>query len=333
MIPKKSVYSGGSGIGLALTKQLVELHNGEISVQSKLNEGTTFTVILPITGNNEMSVETSVKDWFDTETKADESPLPIEERRSMDVLLVVEDSYDMRMYIRNTLVEQFKIILAKDGKEGLDKAIEHIPDLIISDIMMPSMDGIAMTKTLRNDERTSHIPIVLLTSLQSEAQVIEGYQLGVEDYITKPFSVAILRARIQNILHSRKKVWEKYRQSSDIEEYREKMAEDPKKQAFVSKINEVILMHIAETDFSVDVLANNLNMSVNQLSRKVKALMNTTPYNVIVQVRMTHAAKLLKESDKNISEVAFAVGYHELSNFSRAFKNYFHKSPREYMRG
>lgn len=331
---QKSVYSGGSGIGLALTKQLVELHKGEISVKSQLNEGTTFTVILPIIGNNEMIIKTSAEELFGVETKTDdEQPSPADERRGLDVVLVVEDNYDMRMYIRNILAGQFKIILAKDGKEGLDKAVEHIPDLIVSDIMMPVMDGIAMTQTLRNDDRTSHIPIILLTSLQSEAQVVEGYQLGVEDYVTKPFSVAILQARIQNILHSRKKIWEKYRQSFDMEEYQEKMAEDPKKQAFVNKINEVILNHIADPDFGVESLANELIMSVNQLSRKVKALMDTTPYNVIVQVRMTHAAKLLKESDKNISEVAFAVGYHELSNFSRAFKNYFYKSPREYMRG
>lgn len=327
---QKSIYNGGSGIGLALTKQLIELHNGEINVKSKLNEGSTFTVTIPIINGNEIVIETADEQLFKNEDEK-HAELPENDTRS-DMVLIVEDNYDMRMYIQNVLSTQFKTILAKDGKEGLAKAVELIPDLIISDIMMPVMDGIDMVKEILNDETTNHIPIILLTSLQSETQVVEGYELGVEDYITKPFSATILRARIQNILNSRKKIWEQYKQSSDIEEYHGKMAEDPKKQVFVSKINEAILNHISESDFSVEILADELGMSGNQLFRKVKALMDTTPYNVIVQVRMTSAAKLLKESDKNISEVAFAVGYQELSNFSRAFKNYFHKSPREYMK-
>jgi AraC-like DNA-binding protein len=161
---------------------------------------------------------------------------------------------------------------------------------------------------------------------------MEGYKTGADDYITKPFSEEMLLIRIENILSSRKKLWEQYKQSKNIGEYEEKLAENPQKQAFVKKTNEMIIKHIAEPDFSIEILAGELRMSVNQLFRKVKALMNTTPYNVILQVRMTSAIQLMKESDLNISEIAFAVGYQELSNFSRAFKKYCNQSPRDYMK-
>jgi len=210
--------------------------------------------------------------------------------------------------------------------------LKYIPDLIISDIMMPVMDGIALLKALKNNENTNHIPVILLTARHAESSILEGYKTGAEDYITKPFSGEILKIRIENILSSRRKMWEQYKQSKDMSEYEEKLVEDPQKQAFVKKISEIITNHIAEPDFNTEALAAELRMSVNQLSRKVKALMDTTPHHVIIQIRMTQAARLITENELNISGIAFAVGYEELSNFSRAFKNYHHLSPREYLK-
>ena len=327
---QKTMRNGGSGIGLTLVKELVDLHQGTISVESAINKGTTFTVQLPVTHPQEAG---AVIDYSSQEklpaVSAEQPVAPV--TADADVVLVVEDNYDMCSYIRNILSDQFNVLIARNGREGLEIATEVIPDLIVSDIMMPSMDGIEMVKALNSNEKTNHIPVILLTSRHNESQVLESYKIGVEDYITKPFSAALLHARIQNVLLSRKKLWEQYKQSGDLNEYEKKLSEDPQKQAFVKKINEVVMAHISETDFGIESLSDALKMSSNQLFRKVKALMNTTPYNVIIQIRMTHAATLMRESDHNISEIAFLVGYQELSNFSRAFKKYFRMSPREYL--
>ena len=225
---------------------------------------------------------------------------------------------------------EFKILSAKDGEEALRKATEQIPDLIISDIMMPVMDGLELLKMLRKNEYTNHIPVILLTAKSTESSVLAGYKTGADDYIVKPFSEEILKTRIENILSSRKKMWEQYKQSKDMDEYKEKLSESPQKQAFVKKINEIIIEHIADPFFGIETLANELKMSLNQLFRKMKALMDATPYSIILQVRMTRAVQLIKEGNLNISEIAFAVGYQELSNFSRTFKKYYNLSPRDY---
>ena len=198
---------------------------------------------------------------------------------------------------------------------------------------MPKRDGISMVKELRANEKTNHIPIILLTALDKESQVVEGYSLGVEDYITKPFSAKILSKRIENILLSRKKLWEQYSSSSDLNVYREKLIGQPWKKEFVDKVNNIVMEHLSDPEFGIDALADALNMSTNQLFKKVKAIMNTTPYNVIVQIRMTAAAQLMKQGNLNISEVAYKVGYQELSNFSRSFKKFYNVSPREYLKG
>ena len=190
-----------------------------------------------------------------------------------------------------------------------------------------------MVKELRANEKTNHIPIILLTALDKESQVVEGYSLGVEDYITKPFSAKILSKRIENILLSRKKLWEQYSSSSDLNVYREKLIGQPWKKEFVDKVNNIVMEHLSDPEFGIDALADALNMSTNQLFKKVKAIMNTTPYNVIVQIRMTAAAQLMKQGNLNISEVAYKVGYQELSNFSRSFKKFYNVSPREYLKG
>jgi len=333
---QKNMRNGGSGIGLTLTKNLVELHNGKILVSSEVDKGSTFTIQFPINDSN-------ITEYNTVETIADSSDFLIktietEENTSrvkehpVDMLLIVEDNYDMRLYIQNILSEQFNVQVAKDGQEGLEMALKYIPDLIISDVMMPRMDGLEMVSLLRDNEKTNHIPIILLTSRQTESQIVEGFEIGVEDYISKPFSASVLIARIQNILTSRKKMWEQYKLSKDIDEYTEKLTDSPQKQHFVILISEIINKHIEEPEFSIETLANELHMSVNQLFRKVKALMDTTPYNVIVQIRMTQATLLMRESDKNISEISLSVGYQELSNFSRAFKKYFNVSPRDYMK-
>ncbi len=331
---QKAMRNEGSGLGLAFTKDLVDLHKGHIKVESEVNQGSTFTVLLPIEDLPQLHDDASITlQHIDTSSIAlQQVEQEVVKNDKEEIILVVEDNDDMRDYVKSILSEAFHVLLARDGEEGLEMAIQHIPDLIISDIMMPKRDGISMVKELRNNEKTNHIPIILLTSLDKEAQIVEGYSLGVEDYITKPFSAKILNKRIENLLLSRKKLWEHYSATDDINVYKEKLSESPWKKEFVENISNVVIHHLSEPDFSIEVLASDLNMSVNQLFRKVKALMNTTPYNVIVQIRMTQAAQLLKEGKLNISEIAFEVGYQELSNFSRAFKKFHNISPRDYVK-
>jgi signal transduction histidine kinase/ligand-binding sensor domain-containing protein/DNA-binding response OmpR family regulator len=326
---RKTLRNDGSGIGLALTKELVDLYEGKIMVESEPNRGSVFTVQLPVNESNHVKEVFSV----DLPVKNPEKGKDFQEKEnisSLDLILIAEDNSDMRLYIENIFSGQFSILMAKNGQEALDKAAEYIPDLIISDVAMPVMDGFELLKALRKNERTNHIPVILLTARSVESYILEGYKTGADDYITKPFSEEMLKIRINHILSLRRKMWKQYKQSKDIDEYKEKLAENPQKQAFVKKINEIVINHIAEPDFSVEMLANELKMSANQLSRKVKALMDTTPYNVILQIRMTQAVRLMEEKEFNVSEIAFAVGYQELSNFSRAFKKYYNMSPREY---
>lgn len=331
---QKLMRNEGSGLGLAFTKDLIDLHKGYIEVESEINQGATFSVLLPIENVPQLHDENSItlQQIDSSSTKTNTTEKEIIKDANEEIILVIEDNDDMRDYIKSILSDEFKVILARDGEEGIDRAINYIPDLIVSDIMMPKRDGISMVKELKNNEKTNHIPIILLTSLDKESQIVEGYNLGVEDYITKPFSAKILTKRIQNILASREKLWQLYNTTSDINVYKKKLAGNPWKEEFIEKISEIIMTHISEAEFSIEVLASDLNMSVNQLFRKVKAIMNTTPYNVILQIRMTQAALLLQDSDLNISEIAFRVGYQELSNFSRAFKKFHGKSPRDYIK-
>lgn len=329
---QKKLRNGGSGIGLALTKGLIDLFQGTIHIDSQINEGTTFTVSIPVLDEAKEKTEIPVEheDTYtqpvineeDEETKSDQD--------NSDLILIVEDDPDMQLYVKNILSDKFRILTANNGREGFEKAVKTIPDLIISDIMMPVKDGTELAKDLKNDNKTSHIPVILLTSLHEESQVVKGYETGVDDYITKPFSASILKARIENILLLRKRSWEQYRQSENLEDYTGKLSDNPRKQEFLNKVNEIILSNIENSSFGINDLADQLNMSVNQLFRKVKNLLDTTPYNLIVQVRMTQAARLIRETDYNISEITFLVGYQELSNFSRSFKKFYNISPREY---
>ena len=328
---KAGKNNDGFGIGLALSRELVEMHGGRIFVESELGRGSVFTVVIPALSLTESVVEADgcadgePPAWTDKEKTGGDD--------QKEIILVVEDNYDMRLYIRGILEERgFEVCEARDGAEGLALALEQIPDLIVSDVMMPNMDGLEMVTRLHASDKTNHIPIILLTARQSEAQVVEGFRLGVDDYVTKPFSPFILEARIENILSVRKKLWESYKNSGNISTYKNLLPENSVKQQFVTRITDIIEAHICDPLFGVEQLASELNMSVNQLFRKVKAIMNTTPYTVLVQIRMGRAVTLMRETDKTISEIALEVGYQELSNFSRAFKKFYEESPSSYIK-
>ena len=331
---KRVKYRGGTGLGLNMTKELVHLLGGHIYVDSEQDKGSTFTVLLPVSHLNLVSSGKTEEVVTSIEKMVVEKSLDVPDELSGcsggGLILVVEDNSDMRLFIKSILAPEFRIIEAVNGMEGMEKALECIPDIIISDVMMPEMDGMELLSKIKSDERVNHIPVILLTAVNEERHILKSFNVGVDDYITKPFSAPILKARVSNILSNRKKWWEKYailreRYDNASSEYEEKYINP-----FVQKMTEIVQKNMADPEFNLDLLSSELCMSSSQLTRKTKALMNITPYNFIIKTRMDYAVSEMKQTDKTIAEIAFECGYQEKSNFSRAFTKFFGMNPMQY---
>jgi DNA-binding response OmpR family regulator/anti-sigma regulatory factor (Ser/Thr protein kinase) len=329
--------SEGTGIGLALTKELVELHKGKIKVESKEDEGTTFTVLLPL-GKEHLKPEEIVKKEIPKETEliiGDTELIPEMENRKektdidalldteKPLLLIVEDNSDVRRYIISHLEEDYRIQEAIDGEEGLEQARNHIPDLIISDVMMPKMDGFELCNRIKTDENTSHIPIIMLTAKATSKDKIEGYETGADDYIMKPFDAAELKVRIKNIIEIRRKLQEKF-SSDDFVIPKELSSIDEK---FMKKVFQVINEHISEEEFSIEELGKEAAMSRKHLHRKLKALTSKSPSQFIRSIRLSKARRLIMEKRGTISEISFMVGFSSPIYFNKCFKEEFGYSP------
>ena len=312
---KETRLRGGSGLGLNLTHELATLLGGSISVESELGKGSSFIILLPATVGR--GVEASGVDVSDPIASASDDVPAHPKEREKELILVVEDNPDMQSYIRAIIGEDYLSVPASNGVEGLEKAIALMPDIIVSDIMMPEMDGTEFFHRLKQDERVSHIPVILLTALSDEQRIAESFGMGVDDYVTKPFSPPVLMARIANILARRKEMWEK-----------KAYDENP----FIVKLVGVIERDIADPALGVDRLASELSMSAAQLTRKTKSMMDTTPYNLIIKLRMKQAMRMLKETDLTISEISDRCGYQEVSNFSRAFTRFWGESPIQFQK-
>ncbi|WP_025880125.1 substrate-binding domain-containing protein [Segatella baroniae] len=260
-----------------------------------------------------------------------------------ETLLVVDDNTDIRHYLRTVLRERFHIVEAADGQEGLQKAREHVPALIISDIMMPVMSGLELCRHVKADTATSHIPIILLTAKSEDSQVAEGYKSGADSYITKPFSSAVLMARIDNIMQSRDRMRRLYARQTvssngDATEPPTTARNDDlarpsaRDQEFIARLHDVIQRHMVESEFSVEVMGSEVGLSRVQLYRKVKALTGLSPVELLRKSRLVKADQLLRSKDMNISEVAYAVGFTSPSYFSKCFKDEFGMQPVEAFR-
>lgn len=309
---------GGSGLGLSMTYELVTLMGGQISVESEINKGTQFSVRLPVeyrpdTEGEETAVETGDVAYATEDEGVEETSA----ETSNGLVLLVEDNPDMRRYLRAILRGKYEVAEACDGQEGLNRILEIRPDIVISDVMMPQMDGFELLSRLKSDERISHIPFILMTAVTDESRMIEGFENGIDDYITKPFSPEVLLARVSNIILRNRTYLEKKAYN-----------ENP----FISKLIDTIRDNLADATMNVDSIAAAMNLTSAQLTRKSKALMGTTPYILIRKTRMETAIRLLKETDLNISEIAFQCGYQEVSNFSRAFTQYWGNSPSSEMK-
>jgi two-component system, sensor histidine kinase ChiS len=334
----------GTGIGLALVKELISLHHGQLDVYSSKGKGTVFTVLLPL-GSAHLQPE-EVDDetlpvpepgeppekfvfFTDEEDSEDTSATKVKNHnKGKNIVLVVEDNSDMRNYIKASLEPLYQVEEAREGNEGIRKAQDTIPDLIISDIMMPEVDGFQLSRQLKNDIRTSHIPIILLTARVSEDDVLEGLDIGVDDYITKPFNSRILLARIKNLIDLRQQLQQHLNREMTLQPT--KISVSQLDQDFLKDLQDVIEKHISEPDFNVDFMAKKLYMSASSLYRKVMALTGDSPNGFIRTYRLKLAAKLLKNGFGSVTEVAFEVGFNSRSYFAKCFKDKFHVSPTEY---
>ena len=316
--------SSGTGIGLALSRELVELHHGKINATSEKGKGSCFYVYLP-TGDSHL-VEIDIP-----EDKPHKTPEPLVDlEKQKPILLIVEDNTDMRNYICDYLKSDFQLIEAQNGKEGLSFAIEYLPDLIISDVMMPIMDGYQFSRTVKNDERTSHIPVILLTARASKESRLEGLKSGVDDFLTKPFEADELVTRVYNLIHQRDILKEKYRKEFENNGILSDISISSMDQKFLMKVKTIIESNMSDSDFSVETLAEMIALSRVQLHRKLKALLNQSASDFIRVTRLNRAAKLLKEKSANVSEIAYDVGFSSPSYFTECFRKQFGITPTDY---
>jgi CheY-like chemotaxis protein/AraC-like DNA-binding protein len=348
-------HQKGTGIGLALTRELINLHHGRIDVHSRAgeNSGTEFIIRLPL-GNEHLEPHEIVapdepppdrRKPYEVPIADKGAPVDVERvpgdsdeidaassggeidtlKPGKDIILVVEDSADVREYIRGALEPLYTVVEAGDGQEGIRKAQEIIPDLIISDIMMPGVDGYQLCGTLKKDLKTSHVPIVLLTAKASEKSILHGLETGADDYITKPFSTKILMARIKNLIDLRRHF--------QLTLYRE-MTQQPVKMSiseidreFIKELQEVIEKNLSDPDFNVEQLGKKLYMSRATLYRKIHALTGESPNDFIQTYRLKRGAELLEKNFGTVLEVAFEVGFSSASYFTKCFKKKFNQLP------
>ncbi|MFK7921508.1 MAG: ATP-binding protein, partial [Bacteroidia bacterium] len=321
----------GSGIGLSLVKALTEELGGEVSVESVVDQGTTFYVRLPINHHHKTKP-------LETASSQAELVLPIlEESRfaersaaadfGQNLVLIVEDNPAIVSYLRSILETDYRLAVARDGVEGEQLALELIPDLIVSDVSMPIKDGFAMTESLKQDARSSHIPIVLLTARAEEKDRLAGLTYGADAYLTKPFSQAELKIRIQKLIEIREALRQRFAgQVSEVEIE----APPSREQVFINQLQSIVLANLNEPELNADYLADKMNLSYTQLYRKLKALTNQSASVFIRKVRLEEAAKLLKVGEYSIAEIAYSTGFSDPAYFSRAFSQQYEMPPSVY---
>ncbi len=334
----------GTGIGLALTKELVELHQGKINVQSEYGKGSVFTILLPIESSHLQSKEIAADDHAistDSEFIPENNTMPVTDYPlSIDLnhssntkgrlphILIVEDNPDMRAYMRSYLDQSYLVREAVNGKKGWEEAIRNIPDLIISDVMMPETDGLEFCAKLKNDMRTSHIPVILLTARVETKDKIEGLETGADDYLVKPFIAGELLVRVHNLIRQRRELRERY--SNEIKPDLQKLATGSVDEKFLLRMHQTITNNLANANFKLDDLAEAVGMSRMTMHRKIMGISGQSPGNLIRTIRLKRAAELLRNKTINISEIAYAVGFESPANFAKNFRRQFGTSPSRY---
>lgn len=329
---KSKYQASGSGIGLALVKGLSELHEGILKVESTVDAGTTFTLRLP----TENTYPNAIHTQHDMEKKpmdAEETTITDTPTENHPIVLVVEDNADIREYIRSSFTDIYEVITAKDGKEGWELAQARIPNIIVSDIMMPVMDGIELCKRIKEDMRTSHIPVILLTAKDSLQDKEEGYASGADSYLTKPFSAKLLHSRINNLLETRKKI-ASLLALADIQPKQESAVSSLNKldNEFLQKITQIIEENLEMEKMDIAFIADKMCMSHSTLYRKIKGLTDMSANEFIRKVKMRKGVELLMSGQYTISEIAYMIGFSSVAYFRQCFKDEYGMSPSDYVK-
>ena len=331
----------GTGIGLALVKELVDLLQGNIQVESQVGVGTTFYIQFPIKEqpgevveeNDESDVLPVFTSHFLSE-RVEEVQMPEngskpKTEKNEEILLIAEDNDDLRAYIRSVFDDTYRVIEAADGKEGFDLAIKYIPDIVISDLMMPEMDGFELCQALKTNEKTSHIPVVVLTAKATLQDRIEGFEIGADDYLVKPFNAMEIKTRVRNLIVIRENLKKYYAQSmigGEAALQESGSLEEP----FIRKVKATLATEFGNSSFDVEQLAEEMNMSSSQLLRKLKALTNLTTVEFIREYRLQKAANLLAQKSATVSEIAYLTGFESLPYFTKVFQQKYKILPSEY---
>ena len=326
----------GTGIGLAIVKAFTELHHGEVSATSIEGKGSTFTIHIPVRQKGEVTNQPIEKiEQLVEPSSAQEVP---NQARHIDELiqpyqtdkpevLIIDDNIDIRTYLRSVLSEKYNVSEAADGKAGLELARKIVPDIVLSDIMMPVMDGLAFCQQLKTDKAISHIPVILLTARSLDEQRAEGYEHGADAYLSKPFSLRLLFSRIDNLIQSRKKLSKLFSNSDENDAF-EKLSNETDK-TFAAQLRKIIQDNLSDNEFNVERIGDEIGLSRVQLYRKVKALTGYSPVEMLRKARLARARHLLRTTEKTVSEVAYAVGFSTPSYFSKCYKDEFGESPKK----
>ncbi|WP_420321283.1 hybrid sensor histidine kinase/response regulator transcription factor [Flagellimonas sp.] len=322
----------GFGIGLSITKDIVELHNGVITAKNRKNKGSSFEIGLPL-GEGHFSDSQIVKDAIDVDHTTHYRATGTGELWDTDssenaTILVVEDNDYLRKFLVELLSKEFNLLEAANGKVGLDLAKEHLPDVVLSDIVMPEKDGVSLCYDLKTNMLTSHIPVVLLTARDMVESIMEGYDTGADDYLVKPFHEGVLKTRIRNLLHGRKQLREHYVNETLLNP--KEVAFTSPDQEFLSKLQDILENKLNEPEFHIDNLASEMAMSHSSMYKKLKALTGMTLVAFIRDFRLKRAAQLLQQHKFAIADVSFKVGYTDSKHFSREFKKKFGKNPSQF---
>ena len=321
----------GTGIGLALTKELVRLMEGEIMAESKKGKGSTFTVLLPVTQNappqaqeKEAFVENKIQPLADLAVfNSVEEIAP--EKTNQPLLLIIEDNQDVTQYLISCVNKEYQLVTATNGQTGIDKAIELVPDIIVSDVMMPEKDGFEVCSTLRQDERTSHIPIILLTAKADISSKLQGLEKGADAYLAKPFNKEELNIRLKKLLELRQALQQRY---GNLAVLKKTSIQSPTPEdAFLAKIRDLIEKHISDPSYGQVQVCKAIGMSRSQLFRKVKALTGRSASLFVRSIRLQKARELLLTTDLNVSEIAYDIGFTSPAFFTRAFSEEFGMPP------
>lgn len=333
----------GSGIGLSLVQRLVELHHGQITLVSEVGKGSTFSIYIPqdksaysteeLLGSSGESDEqrvysTNAHDVYVDDIEIVEEATDKKEGSKHGTILIVEDNEELRQYLSNGLSSQFNLIEAENGQKALDLLKDNDVDLILSDVMMPVMDGVKLCKLVKQNLRTCHIPVYLLSAKVDIKYQLKGLQVGADDYIPKPFSMEVLVAKILNMLRTRYRIFERY--SNTIEVEPEKITTNAMDEEVLKKAIAIVEKNMSNVEFSTEQFASEMNMSRSNLHLKLKAITGKSAIDFIHRIRFNRACQLLKEGKYTISEISFMVGYNTPSYFAARFKKYIGCLPTEY---